>query len=253
MADLSGQVVAITGASSGIGAAAARLLGQRGVTVVLGARREDKLTEVRDAIRADGGIAELVVTDMQQPDQVENLVDTAVKRFGKLDALVNNAGVGTVRTIADGRIDEWRTIFETNVIGTLVACRAALRHMLPKRNGTLLNVTSASAYEAWPYLSVYAASKAAVHRLSEGLRAEVGGLGVRVMTIEVHNVGATDFASTFDPELLPEAIQRWVGLGLLSRESPMIAADDVARAIAFQLEQPDPVSVHHVSIRSRAN
>jgi NADP-dependent 3-hydroxy acid dehydrogenase YdfG len=253
MSALKGQVAVVTGASSGIGAATARLLAQRGASIMLGARRESKLADVRKAIRGAGGTAEFVVTDMQQPDQVERLVDTAVVRFGRLDAIVNNAAMGTVRTIADGRVDEWRATFETNVIGTLVACRAALRHMLPHSSGTIVNVTSASAYEAWPYLSVYAASKAAVHRLSEGLRAEVGGRGVRVMTIEVHNVAGTDFASTFDPAVLSEAVQRWVDLGLLSRESPMIAADDVARAIAFQLEQPDPVSVHHVSVRSRAN
>lgn len=253
MDELSGQVVVITGASSGIGAATARRLASRGMRVVVGARREAKLAELCAAIRSTGGAAEMVVTDMCREDQVEHLVDTAVERFGKLDAIVNNAAMGTVRTIADGRTDEWRTTFETNVVGTLIACRAALRHMLPRGSGTILNVTSASAHEAWPYLAVYAASKAAVHTLSDGLRAEIAGRGVRVMTIEVHNVGSTDFASTFDPAVLPAAIQRWVDLGLLSRESPMIAADDVARAIAFQLEQPDPVSIHHVSVRSRAN
>lgn len=253
MSNTKDQVVVITGASSGIGAATARLLASQGMRVVLGARREAKLNDLRDAIRAAGGTAEAVVTDMQRPEQVERLIDAAVDRFGRLDALVNNAAMGTVRTIAEGRIEEWRATFETNVIGTLSACRAALRYMLPQSAGTILNVTSASAHEAWPYLAVYAASKAAVHTLSDGLRKEVAGKGVRVMTIEVHNVGGTDFASTFDGNVLPLAVQRWVELGLLSRESPMIEAADVAHAIAFQLSQPDPVSVHHLSVRSRAN
>lgn len=253
MSELDGQVVVITGASSGIGAATARLLASQGARVVLGARRDDKLNEVRDTIQAAGGIAEVVATDMRQPAEVDVLVDTAVERFGQLDAIVNNAAMGTLRTIADGRIDEWRATIETNVIGTLIACRAALRHMLPRGSGTILNVTSASAHEAWPYLAVYAASKAAVHTLSDGLRREVAGRGIRVMTIEVHNVGGTDFASTFDSDVLPLAVERWVELGLLSRESPMIEAADVARAIAFQLGQPDPVSIHHLSVRSRAN
>lgn len=253
MPPLGDQVVVITGASSGIGAAAARHLAAAGARVVLGARREARLADVQAAIRRAGGTAEIAVTDMRREEDVEHLVDTAVARFGRIDALVNNAGIGSLRQIAEGRTEEWRGIFDINVIGTLIACRAALRHMLPRGSGTILNVTSASAHEAWPYLSVYAASKAAVHTLSDGLRAEVAGRGIRVMTLEVHNVSGTDFASAFDAAALAEAVQRWVALGLLSRESPMLAADDVARAIAFQLEQPDPVSIHHLAIRSRAN
>ena len=243
----------ITGASSGIGAAAARALAAAGMTVVLGARRAERLAIVCDEIRAAGGTAQAVATDMRDEAQVERLVDTAVERYGHIDALVNNAGIGTVRTIAEGRSDEWRAILETNVLGTLVACRAALRHMLPQGRGDILNMTSASAHEAWPYLAVYAGSKAAIYTLSRGLRTEVAGRGVRVMTIEIHNVAGTDFASNFEPAVMPAAIARWVELGLLSRESPMIEPDDVARAVVFQLSQPDPASVHHLTIRSRAN
>jgi NADP-dependent 3-hydroxy acid dehydrogenase YdfG len=250
---LAGRVAVVTGASSGIGAATARALASAGMYVVLGARRAQLLAGVCDAIRAAGGVADHVVTDMRSQAQVEKLIHTAVERYGQIDALINNAAMGTLRTVADGRIDEWRAILETNVLGTLVACRAALAHMLPRGRGDILNMTSASAHEAWPYLAVYAASKAAIHTLSRALRAEVAGAGVRVMTLEIHNVGATDFASNFDPEVLPAAIARWQELGLLSRESPMITAEDVARAVVFQLSQGDPASVHHLTIRSRAN
>lgn len=250
---LDGRVGVITGASAGIGAAVARALAAAGMKVVLGARRGDRLAAVCHEIRAAGGTAEFVVTDMRDETQVEALVGTAVERFGQIDALVNNAAIGTVRTIADGRTDEWRAILETNLLGTLVACRAALRHMLPRGSGDILNMTSASAHEAWPYLAVYAASKAAIHTLSRGLRAEVAGSGVRVMTIEIHNVRGTDFASNFEPAVMPAAIKRWEQLGLLSRESPMIQPEDVARAVVFQLSQPDPASIHHLTIRSRAN
>jgi NADP-dependent 3-hydroxy acid dehydrogenase YdfG len=250
---LRGSVGVITGASTGIGAATAEALAAAGMTVVLGARRESQLAVVCERIRASGGQVDYVVTDMRDEAQVDRLVSTATERFGRLDALVNNAAVGTVRLIAEGRTDEWRTIVETNLLGTLISCRAALRHMLPAGRGSILNVTSASAHEAWPYLSVYAASKAAIHTFSRGLRAEVAGCGIRVMTIEIHNVMGTDFASGFDPAILPEAIRRWEQLGLLSRESPMIHPEDVARAVVFQLSQPDPASIHHLTIRSRAN
>ena len=253
MQALAGRVGVVTGASAGIGAAVARALAAAGMTVILGARRAERLAEVCAAIRTDGDRADFVATDMRDEAQVERLIATAVERHGQIDALVNNAAIGTVRTIADGRTEDWRAILETNVLGPLTACRAALRHMLPRRRGDILNMTSASAYEAWPYLAVYAASKAAIHSLSRGLRAEVAGRGIRVMTIEIHNVTGTDFASNFEPAVLPDALKRWEELGLLSRESPMIQAEDVARAVVFQLSQHDPASVHHLTIRSRAN
>ena len=124
--------------------------------------------------------------------------------------------------------------------------------MLPRGAGDIVNMTSASAHEAWPYLAAYAASKAAVHTLSRALRAEVAAQGIRVMTIEVHNV-ATEFASNFDPALLPLATERWKELGLLNPDAPLLAPDDVARAVAFQLAQPAHASVHHLTLRSRAN
>ncbi len=253
MESLQGRVGVVTGASSGIGAACARALAAAGMTVVLAARREEKLAELCTEIRHAGGRADFIATDMREEAQVEALIATATYRYGHLDALVNNAAVGMVRTVAEGKTEEWRAMLETNVLGTLVACRAALREMLPRGRGDILNMTSASAHEAWPYLSVYAATKAAIHSLSRGLRAEVAGQGIRVMTVEIHNVGGTDFASNFEPEVMPAAIRRWEEIGLLSRESPMIQADDVARAVVFQLTQPDAASVHNLTIRSRAN
>jgi NADP-dependent 3-hydroxy acid dehydrogenase YdfG len=161
--------------------------------------------------------------------------------------------MGTLGTVAEGRTEEWRAMLETNILGTAVACRAALRHMLPRGRGDIVNVTSASAHEGWPYLAMYSASKAAIYTLSRALRAEVAEQGVRVMTIEVHNVGGTDFARAFDLAALPAALARWQALGLLNPAAEMIEAADVARAVAFQIAQRDPASVHEVVIRSRAN
>src|SRR3989442_5133262 len=131
---------------------------------------------------------------MRSEGEGERIMSGAGPRHGRLDALVNNAAVGHVRAVVEGRTEEWGAVLETNVLGTLVACRAALRHMLPRGAGDIVNMTSASAHEAWPYLAAYSASKAAVHTLSRALRAEVAAQGIRVMTIEIHNL-ATEFAS----------------------------------------------------------
>jgi len=252
MAPLAGRVGVVTGASSGIGAAVARALAAAGMRVVIGARRAERLAAVTAAIRTAGGTADFVVTDMRDEAQVARLIDSAVERYGGLDAVVNNAATGYVGTIAEGCLEEWRTTFETNVLGTLVSCRAALRHMLPRGRGDILNMSSAAAREAWPHLAAYAASKAAVLALSRALRAEVAPAGIRVMTIEIHNV-ATEFGSNFDPALLPAALRCWSQLGLLNPESPLLAPEDVARAVVFQLSQRDPASIHELTIRSRAN
>lgn len=252
MAALAGRVGVVTGASSGIGAAVARALAAAGMRVVLAARRGERLAEVAAEIHAAGGAADVAVTDLRDEAAVERLVDGAAARHGRLDALVNNAAVGFVRLVAEGRSEEWRATFDTNVLGVLVACRAALRHMLPRGRGDIVNMTSASAYEAWPYLAAYAASKAAVHAFSRALRAEVAPGGVRVMTVEIHNV-ASEFGRSFDPAVLPAAVARWQALGLLNPDTPMLAPEDVARAVVFQLTQPERASVHHLTIRSRAN
>lgn len=253
MTRLAGKVGVVTGASAGIGAATARALAAEGMAVMLGARREERLAAVCEEIAAAGGRADFRVTDMRDPAQVTALVDAAASRFGRLDALVNNAAIGIVRTVAEGRDEEWRAVLDTNILGTLAACRAALAHMLPQGHGDIVTMTSASAHEAWPYLSVYAASKAALHTLSRGLRTEVAAQGVRVMTIEIHNVRGTDFATSFDPAELPRALTRWMELGLVNAAAPDITPEAVAGAVVFQLATEPPASIHDLTIRSREN
>lgn len=250
---LAGRVAVVTGASAGIGAAVAGALAAAGMRVMLGARRATQLETVCGEIRARGGDADFVVTDMRDEAQIERLIASAVEQYGRIDAVVNNAAMGAVRTVADGRVEEWRAILETNVLGTLVACRAALRYMLPRGHGDILNVISPTAHEAWPYMAAYAASKAGIEALSRCLRAEVAGRGVRVMVLEVHNVGGTEAALHLDQELTPAAIQRWAELGLLNVNAPPLERSDVARAVVFQLSQADTASIHHLTIRPRAD
>ena len=142
MTPLAGRVGVVTGASSGIGAATARALAAAGMRIVIGARRAERRAAVAAAIREAGGTVEAVPTDMREEAQVERLIDAAAARFGGVDALVNNAATGSVRTIAEGRTEEWRSTLDTNVLGVLVACRAALRHMLPRGRGDIVNVAS---------------------------------------------------------------------------------------------------------------
>lgn len=253
MLPLAERVGVITGASAGIGAATARALAAAGMSVVLGARRGDALEAVCGEIRAAGGRAEAIVTDLRDPVQVDALVDGAVARFGRLDTVVANAAVGVLRSIAEAVVEEWRLVLDTNLVGTVLLCRAALRHFLPQAGGDLVLMGSASAEGAWPYFGAYAASKAAVMSMARTLRAEVAARGVRVMTIDIHNVGGTDFATGLDPAVLPLAIGRWVELGMLNLAAPCITPDDVARAVVFQLALAPPASVHELIIRSREN
>lgn len=252
MESLAGRVAVVTGASSGIGAAVARELASAGVRVILGARRADRLAGVVGEIRGAGGTADAVPTDVRDEAQVERLVAAAVERHGQLDVLVNNAAVGTLATVAEGRTEEWRATLDTNVIGPLVACRAALRHMLPRGRGDIVNMSSATAFEGWPYFAAYSASKAAIVSLSRALRAEVAPAGLRVMTVEIHNV-STEFAAGFDPAAMATALGRWQALGLFNPAAPLLEPADVARAVVFQLAQPARASVHELTIRSRLN
>ena len=249
---LAGRVGVVTGASSGIGAALARELAAAGMSVTLAARRADRLADVVATIRSAGGEADAVPTDMRDEAQIDALVDGVAVRRGRIDALVNNAAIGHIRLVEDGRTAEWRAQIETNLLGTMIACRAALRHMLPRGAGDIVNMTSASAHEAWPYLAAYSASKAAIDTFSRALRTEVAPRGLRVMTVEIHNV-ASEFGANFDPALLPTALQRWKETGLVNPETPLLVPEDVARAVAFQLAQPERASIHTLEIRSRAN
>lgn len=250
MGALAGRVAVVTGASGGIGAATAQVLAAEGAQVVVGARRVDRLDALAAEIRADGGAVEVVPTDMRDEAAVEALIDRAATRFGRVDALINNAAVGYLSTIAAGRTDEWRAQIETNLLGVLFATRAALRHMLPQGSGDILTMTSASTGERFPYLGVYAATKASLEALTRCLRAEVSEQGIRVMTIEIHQA-STEFANGFDPELRVEAFQAWIRHGAMNPTAPRIAPEDVARAVAFQLAQPRNACVHDLNIRSR--
>jgi NAD(P)-dependent dehydrogenase (short-subunit alcohol dehydrogenase family) len=181
--DLKQQVAVITGASSGIGRATALAFSREGVKVVLGARRTDRLKEAVEAIRAAGGEARAVQTDVSQPAEVRHLVEEAVAAFGRLDILVNNAGLGYFGPLESVPIEEARHLFDVNVMGTLFGIQAAVPVMRRQGSGLIINISSVVGKRATPGLGFYAATKFAQVALSESLRLELADAGIRVSVV----------------------------------------------------------------------
>ena len=230
------QVIAITGASAGIGAATARLLAARGAQVVLGARREDALAQVVADIEAGGGHAAARGVDVTRPEDLALLVGLAVERFGRLDALVANAGVATVSPLAAGTLADWNQMIDVNLRGVLHGIAAALPVFNGQGSGHFVTITSTAAAKWVPGQGVYAASKAGVRALCEVLRQEVGPQIRATMVCP----GATDTEFTTDPQL-----REWVA-------KIAMAPDAVAEAIAYALAQPDGVNIGEIVVRSAA-
>lgn len=178
---LSDRVAIVTGASSGIGEAAARELSRRGAKVVLTARNEERLRELEERIRDGGGGVLAVKTDVADRDSVESMVDTALERFGAVDVLVNNAGVGLSGRVAELRVEDLREVMEVNLIGPLNCIQAALPHM--GAGGRIINVSSVVGKRAIPKVGGYCASKFALNALSDALRVEIAGRGITVTSI----------------------------------------------------------------------
>lgn len=225
-----GRSVLVTGASSGIGRALAVALVARGARVVAAARSADRLA----ALAAELGAAlEPVAADVAAAGDVERLVAGA----GRIDAVVNNAGIGQVEPFLESDPDAWRTTLDTNLVGALLVARAVLPAMLAAGRGAIVNVGSASA-SGWPYLALYAASKAALHAASVALDREYAGRGVRVLHVEVGPTAGTDFGARSEPAHLPTAARAWSELGIpwnVGVGTPEGAADAILAALAAAL------------------
>ena len=237
------KVVAITGASSGIGQATALLLAGRGAKVVLGARGQARLEAVATTIAASGGAVAFTATDVKRRGDVANLVSLARERFGKLDVLVNNAGVGPISPLDDLRVDDWDEMIDVNLKGVLYGIAAALPVFRAQGFGQFVNVVSTAGLKIVPMQAVYAATKNAVRTISEGLRQEAGDK-LRVTVVSPGFV-RTDFANSMtDP-----AIKRQI---LDTMDKMAIPPEAIARAIAFAIEQPDDVDVGDIVVRPTA-
>ena len=233
------KVVLITGASSGIGEATARLLAGKGMRVVLGARRRPRLEALAAAIRAEGGQAEYKELDVTDMEDVQAFADFAIACHGRIDVWINNAGVMPLSMLAERKIVEWNRMLDVNVRGVLHGIACALPVMQAQRSGQIINMASIGAYAVSPTAAVYCATKFAVAAISEGLRQEVGA-DVRV-TIVSPGVTRSELADSISDPTAREAMRAF--------RRDAIHPDAIARAIHFAIEQPADVDVSEIIVR----
>jgi NADP-dependent 3-hydroxy acid dehydrogenase YdfG len=181
--NIEGKIVVITGASSGLGEATARLLSVQGASVVLGARRVDRIKSLADELTGSGGQALAIPTDVTHYEQVKRLVDAAVQTYGRIDVMINNAGLMPQSPLERLKIDEWNRMIDVNIKGVLYGIAAALPYMKQQHAGHFINVSSVAGHKVRPPGTVYAATKHAVLALSEGLRQEVKPYHIRTTVI----------------------------------------------------------------------
>ncbi|QDY08298.1 SDR family oxidoreductase [Micromonospora sp. HM134] len=237
-----GKVVAITGASSGIGAATARHLAALGASVVLGARRTDRLDRLVAEIATTGGTAVAARVDVTAPDDLRSLVALSVERFGRLDVLVGNAGISRIGTVAELDVEGWSAMVDVNVKGILHGIAAALPVFTHQGSGHLVTVVSTSGLKIVPTQAVYAGTKNAVRTLLEGLRQESTTGALRTTSISPGYVRTEFVDHAVDDPAVREQVQRDMAeLGL--------DPGAVARAIAFAIDQPDDVEIGDLTIR----
>jgi NADP-dependent 3-hydroxy acid dehydrogenase YdfG len=239
--DLSGQVVAITGASSGIGEATALACARAGAAVALAARRADRIQALAERIAGEGGRAITLPADVGDEDQAHAFVDRAHSELGRLDVLVNNAGVMLLGPIENAPTEEWREMIHVNVLGVLYCTHAALPLMHQQGSGHIINISSVAGRVARAGSAVYNLTKWGVGAFSEALRQEAVEMGVRVTLVEPGAV-ATELAGHNRPEVLEQIRKRFGGFALLS-------AEDIAGAILYAIGQPQHVSVNELLIR----
>jgi NADP-dependent 3-hydroxy acid dehydrogenase YdfG len=248
MADsLNGTVALVTGASSGIGQATAATLAARGAAVALVARRTDRLEELASSIEKDGGRALTITADVTDREQAEQAVSTAVEQLGRLDTVINNAGVMLLGPIVDAPLEEWERMVDLNVKGLLYVANASIPHLLraaesdPRRVADLVNISSVAGRVARSGSGVYNATKHAVGAFSEALRQEVTARHLRVSLVEPGAV-ATELGSHNRPEVQEAMKRRFGGI-------ERMAAEDIAETIEFIVTRPRHVAVNEVLIR----
>lgn len=232
------KVVLITGASSGIGEATARLLAHNGLRVVLGARRTDRLEAIASEIREKGGVAEYRALDVTNLEEMQAIVEFAKNKFGHLDVVVNNAGIMPLAKVEALKIDEWNRMIDVNIRGVLHGIAAALPVFKQQQSGQFVNISSIGGHSVYPTAAVYCATKFAVWAISEGLRQESTDIRVTIIS---PGVTQSELPSTTTDAEAAQWLEEFRGA--------VISPDAIARAIAFAIEQPADVDVNEIVVR----
>lgn len=241
MKNIEGKVVVITGASSGLGEATAIHLSELGAIVVLGARRVDRIQALADEITTKGGKALAIVTDVTKTEQVKALADAAVKEYGRIDVLLNNAGLMPQSPLERLKIEDWNQMIDVNIKGVLYGIAAALPYMKEQRSGHIINVSSVAGHLVRPGGVVYSATKHAVRVISEGLRQEVKEYNLRTTIISPGAV-ATELPNSITEEDIAKGTKDFY-------EHYAIPANSFARAVAFAISQPEDVDINEILFR----
>lgn len=241
MNNIEGKVIVITGASSGLGEASARLLSQQGAILVLGARRLDRIQALAGELVAQGGQALALATDVTDPAAVQALVDAAVEAFGRIDVLINNAGLMPHSPLERRKIADWDRMIDVNLKGVLYGIAAALPHMQARKSGQIINVSSVAGHKVGAGGAVYAATKHAVRALSEGLRQEVKPWNIR-STIVSPGAVATELPGSATEADVAQKLKDFY-------DAYAIPAEAFARAVSFAISQPEDVDINEILFR----
>lgn len=242
--NIEGKVIIITGASSGMGEAAAIHLSKEGAKVVLAARRLDRIESLVKEISAGGGEALAIDVDVTKMEDMERLADLTLKKFGKIDVLINNAGIMPLSMVDSLKLNEWNQMIDVNLKGVLHGIAAVLPHMKEKKSGHIITTSSVAGHKVFPGSAVYSATKYAVRGLMEGFRQEVTPLNIRATIISPGAV-KTELLEHISDENVKKANQSYVN-------QVGIPASSFARMVAFVISQPEEVDVNEIIFRPTA-
>lgn len=237
------KVVVITGASSGIGEATAKLLAQKGAKVVIGARREEKLAAIAQEI---GENVAYKVTDVSKREDVKALIDMAVEKFGRVDVLYNNAGVMPQGNLSDREYDKWQQMLDINIMGVLNGIGEVLPIMQAQKDGLIISTDSVAGHVVYPASAVYNGTKYAVRAIMEGLRQEEKNNGIR-STIVSPGAVKTELVNTIGNDNVLQGVQQLMDAP--EEKALALNPEDVARAVAYAIDQPKHVAISEVLIR----